>query len=438
MRFLVKEKEGICGGGERKASGGQENKSAQGTATRRRGNQVLRLPQALDDAVNNALCGREPVFLDSAGSSPESRGISIVGSDPAEVFAGKSEDIESLRRAYLRLRQTSPNAGALIGTFNYDRSWRFSYYPRVAIFEHGCADWISPPRIDGRHKLSANPVQTCRFREKFRPTISKSEYVAWVRRAQEYIAAGDIYQVNLTHKLEAGYDGNPYDFYRRLRSITRAPYSAYLQQGARIIASASPECFLRIQGREILTCPIKGTRPRGADREKDRRLERELLSSIKERAELLMITDLERNDLGRVCKYGTVCVPELFAVRRHPHLFHMVSTVRGLLRDNVDHVQAVYECLPGGSITGAPKIRAMQIIDEIEAEPRGLYTGALGYFGMDGWSCFSIVIRTMIFEEGQAHFHVGAGIVADSEAEKEYEETLLKARGLELAAEAEA
>ncbi len=395
-------------------------------------------PAELEGAVEAALGGNDPVFLDSAGHAPEGRNISMVGSDPVEVFAGKSDEIEKLRQAYLKLRHKRASAGALVGTFDYDGSWHFGYYPNLAVFDHGCGAWITPPcRLD-RNIVGRQNIKPCSFRGNFRPTVSKSDYVAWVRRAQEYIAAGEIYQVNLTHRLESEFEGAPYDFYRRLRSVTLAPYGAYVQQGARIIASASPECFLRMNGREILTCPIKGTRPRGRDQEADGRHERELLTSTKERAELLMITDLERNDLGRVCEYGSVTVPELFGLRKHPYLLHLVSTVRGVLREGVDHVLATQACFPGGSITGAPKIRAMQIIEKIEAEPRGAYTGALGYFGMDGWSFFSILIRTVVFEGGRAHFHVGAGIVADSDPEKEYEETMLKARGIQLAAEEQA
>jgi anthranilate/para-aminobenzoate synthase component I len=201
------------------------------------------------------------------------------------------------------------------------------------------------------------------------------------------------------------------------------------------VLSTSPECFLDLSGRAIRTRPIKGTRPRRAAADADERSAFDLLTSPKEVAELVMITDLERNDLGQVCDYGSVVVRELLSLERFEQVFHLVSTVEGRLRAEVDHVAALAACFPGGSITGAPKKRAREIIAELEGQPRGLYTGALGWFGFNGESRFNIAIRTVIIEEDRAHFHVGAGIVADSEPEREWQETLDKAAGILLAAE---
>jgi aminodeoxychorismate synthase component I len=261
------------------------------------------------------------------------------------------------------------------------------------------------------------------------------EFCRRVARAQDYIAAGDIYQVNLAHRFAAEWDGDAFTFYEALRHYSPAPYAAFLELDGRAILSASPESFLRISGRAIRTRPIKGTRPRRATADADALSAYDLRNSPKETAELVMITVLERNDLGTVCEYGTVHVKELLKLECFEQVFHLVSTVEGRLREEIDHVAALRACFPGGSITGAPKKRAREIIAELEPEPRGLYTGALGWFGFNGESQFNIVIRTVIVESGRAHFHVGAGIVADSVPEKEWQETLDKAAGILLAAE---
>jgi aminodeoxychorismate synthase component I len=263
-----------------------------------------------------------------------------------------------------------------------------------------------------------------------------------VARAWEYIAAGDIYQVNLSQKFTAHWSGDTLQFYKSLRQHSPAPYAAYLETGARTVLSSSPESFLQMRGRHIQTRPIKGTRPRGASAYDDEESARALTSSSKEIAELVMITDLERNDLGQICEFGSVRVKEMLKLERYAQIFHLVSTVEGRLREEVSHVDALRSCFPGGSVTGAPKKRAREIIAELEPAPRGLYTGALGYFGFDGESQFNIAIRTVVVEEKEesegrrmAHFHVGAGIVADSNPESEYAETLHKAAGILLAAQ---
>src|SRR5262249_128002 len=212
-----------------------------------------------------------------------------------------------------------------------------------------------------------------------------------------------------------------------------APFSAFLDCGDFQLASSSPEMFLRLSGSHVQTRPIKGTRPRSPDPTRDAQLTYELQTSAKEMAELVMITDLLRNDLGRVCGYGSVQVRELVRLERYPHVQHLVSTVEGQLRPEMTHFAAFAQCFPGGSITGAPKIRAMEIIDELEPTTRGPYTGCLGYLGFNRESQLSIVIRTAICKDGQVYFHVGAGIVADSVAEAEYQETLAKAGGFSAA-----
>ena len=259
--------------------------------------------------------------------------------------------------------------------------------------------------------------------------MSRDHYLAAVAAALRYIRAGDIYQVNLAHRLSTAWDRSAWELFERLTAVSPAPFSAYLDGGDFQIVSSSPELFLKMSGSHITTRPIKGTRPRAREAEADARLNYELVTSPKETAELVMITDLLRNDLGKICEFGSVRVSELFRVERYSHVQHLVSTIEGQLRRGTTHLAALASSFPGGSITGAPKIRAMQIIDQLESVSRGPYTGALGYAGFNGESQFSILIRAAICQNQHAHFHVGAGIVADSIPEAEYAETLAKAGG---------
>jgi para-aminobenzoate synthetase component 1 len=259
--------------------------------------------------------------------------------------------------------------------------------------------------------------------------LSRSEFTSRVVRAQAYIRAGDIYQVNLSHRLTAPSHVSGWEMFEKLSAVSPAPFAAFLDCGDFQMASSSPEQFLRLSGMHIRTRPIKGTRPRSSDPMRDAQLSYELQTSAKEVSELVMITDLLRNDLGRVCEYGSVRVPDLARLEKFAQVQHLVSTVEGRLRKDVTHFSAFASCFPGGSITGAPKIRAMEIIDELEPVSRGPYTGALGYLGFNRESQLSIIIRTAICKEGRVHFNVGAGIVADSNPEDEHDETLAKARG---------
>ena len=265
-----------------------------------------------------------------------------------------------------------------------------------------------------------------------RPPVSnltRADFIFAVERAQKYIRAGDIYQVNLSHRLAAECKFTGLDFLKKLSTVSPAPFSAFLDCGEFQIASSSPEQFLRMSGAHIVTRPIKGTRPRHADPTRDAQLAYELQTSAKELSELVMITDLLRNDLGKVCEFGSVQVPELAKLEKFAQVQHLVSTVEGRLRNGVTHFAALASAFPGGSITGAPKFRAMEIIDELEPISRGPYCGAIGYLGFNRESQLSIAIRTAICAREQIYFNVGAGIVADSNPEAEYEETLAKARG---------
>jgi len=262
----------------------------------------------------------------------------------------------------------------------------------------------------------------------FRPQA----YQRAVQRARDYIFAGDIYQVNLSQRFQLPLAGSPFDAYLRLRRRNPAPFAAYINLPEVQVLSASPERFLRFDpvSRRVQTRPIKGTRPRGRTAGEDEALARELLDSEKDRAENVMIVDLERNDLGRVAKVGSVRVTELASLEAFPTVFHLTSTVEATLREDRDLVDLLLATFPGGSITGAPKIRAMEIIDELEPTARSVYTGAIGYIGFDGAMDLSIVIRTILVREGTAYFQAGGGIVADSDPAMEYQETLHKARAL--------
>ena len=264
---------------------------------------------------------------------------------------------------------------------------------------------------------------------RLRSTLSKNDFMGAVERAQAYIGQGHIYQVNLSHRLSLPWSAGGGALFEEMLHQSPAPFAGMVQTGDFQVVSSSPERFLRISGREIETVPIKGTRPRSADPVQDRLWAEELVKCPKERSELVMITDLLRNDLGRVCDFGTVEVPRLLEHEAYPHVHHLVSEVRGRLRGGLSHVDALRACFPGGSVTGAPKIRSIEIIDALEPTTRGPYTGCLGYLGFNRQSQLSILIRTAMVSEGWAHFPVGAGIVSDSDPESEYRETLVKARG---------
>ncbi len=266
---------------------------------------------------------------------------------------------------------------------------------------------------------------TCNF--------TRTQYETAVRQALEYIAAGDIYQVNLSQRFSLGHDGDarPREVYALLRRFSPSHFGAYFDAGEFQIISSSPERYLRMRGRDVLTQPMKGTRPRGADPDEDRRLRDEIICSGKDQSELLMITDLERNDLGRVCEFGSVRVLQQRVIEEYATVFQGVSTIAGTVRADRDCFDVLRACFPGGSITGCPKIRAMQIIEQLEPTRRSVYTGALGYIGYNGNMDFNILIRTILAGRTHYHFQVGGGIVAESTPQAEYAETLVKARAMQ-------
>jgi para-aminobenzoate synthetase component 1 len=258
----------------------------------------------------------------------------------------------------------------------------------------------------------------------------RSTYLERVGRALGYIAAGDIYQVNLSHRIECPFEADPLSLFADIARRNPAPFAAYIDAGDFQVVSASPERLVSIVGDRAWSSPIKGTRPRGGTPELDARLARELVSSPKDRAENVMIADLVRNDLGRVCEAGSVRAESLCALETFATVHHLVSTVSGRLRPDADRIDLLRSLFPGGSMTGAPKVRAMEIIDELEGEERGIYSGGIGYLSLDGGMDFNVVIRTLVCSGRVAHLRVGGAIVADSNPEMEHSETLDKARAL--------
>jgi para-aminobenzoate synthetase component 1 len=281
------------------------------------------------------------------------------------------------------------------------------------------------------HARLAAPTYAVPGHDTLRSSFAHEDYLAAVTRVRDYIHAGDIFQANLSQRFEARYDGDPWTLYRRLRALNPAPFAAYFEAPGLAVMSASPERFIRVDASgEIETRPIKGTTPRGIGPEHDAHLGRALTESEKDRAENLMIVDLLRNDLSRVSRPGSVRVPELFALEHYSTVHHLVSTVVGQLSPGLDAIDLLRAAFPGGSITGAPKVRAMEIIAELEPSRRGVYCGAIGYIGCTGDADSSIVIRTYLARHGRVYFSAGGGIVADSEPEAEYRETLDKAKSL--------
>lgn len=264
----------------------------------------------------------------------------------------------------------------------------------------------------------------------FKSNISKSQFMANVEQAKEYIRAGDIFQVVLSQRFEMETKASPLQVYRVLRTMNPSPYMYYLKMGEEVIVGTSPELLVRVEGDQVQTRPIAGTRPRGSTAEEDQALEQELLADEKERAEHLMLVDLGRNDLSRVSEPGSVQCDSFMEVERYSHVMHIVSNLSGKLRKDKDFYDAFISCLPAGTVSGSPKIRAMEIIAELENEARGAYAGAIGYLGFSGNLDSCITIRTIIFKNGRAYVQAGAGIVSDSIPEKEYEETINKAKAL--------
>ena len=284
-------------------------------------------------------------------------------------------------------------------------------------------------KIDNGHKINDEIVAE-KSNNIFYSNFIKEDYKSAVTRLKDYIVSGDVYIANMTQRFWCNNEDDSFDIYKKLRSINKAPFSAYLNFSDFQVISSSPERFIQVVDNKAHTRPIKGTRPRGKTHEEDEKNKLELINSEKDKAELLMVVDLERNDFSKVCKPHSVKVRENFKLEEYATVFHLVSTVEGELKEDVSSVKFIKECFPGGSITGTPKIRAMEIIEELEGLKRNIYTGSIGYFDFRGNCDFNIVIRTILKRNNKAYFGVGGGITYDSIEEDEYNETLDKAKAL--------
>lgn len=359
------------------------------------------------------------------------------------------------------LPSSLPFTGGMIGYFGYDMGFTLEkipshatddlqlpdcilpFYDWVLYWDHKTKEsfllWIDTPK-EKKRKVKGLLNEHKHFKENItsysdnpsplKSNFKKDEYLNAIVKAKDYIRKGDIFQVNLSQRFSCPYSSSSFGLFEKLAFINPAPFSAFFNFPEVSIISSSPERFLHLKGNRIHTRPIKGTRPRGRNKEEDKSLAKELLNSPKDRAELIMIVDLERNDLGKFCYYGTVSVKELVTLETNPTVFHTVSTIRGKVVDGMTPVDCVKYCFPGGSITGAPKVRSMKIIEELEPTRRNIYTGAIGYISFNRRMDLNIAIRTIIIKNNTAYFQVGGGIVADSNPELEYEETLHKGKAL--------
>ncbi|ENC6422595.1 aminodeoxychorismate synthase component I [Aeromonas veronii] len=343
-----------------------------------------------------------------------------------------------------------PFIGGALGLFGYDLGRRFERLPVQAAADIavpdmavGIYDWALlrnvatgdwqlvhwgdeaglANRLAWLEQQQAKPAPAFALQGSWQSNMSRAEYGEKFARIQEYLAAGDCYQINLTQRFSAPYQGDEWQAYCLLATANKAPFSAFIRLPESALLSLSPERFLLLDGRHIETKPIKGTRPRHPDPATDRQVAQELAQADKDRSENLMIVDLLRNDIGRVSRPGSVNVPHLFAVESFPAVHHLVSTIHGELDAHWQGVDLLRACFPGGSITGAPKIRAMEIIEELEPQRRNAYCGSIGYLSQHGRMDTSICIRTLIAEAGRLHCWAGGGIIADSDADSEYQET---------------
>jgi para-aminobenzoate synthetase component 1 len=403
-----------------------------------------------DLATLRTVCSQPYGFwLDSAMAGGRLGSRSFWGADPTVVFRcwGRRVQVERCHGTTecfqadpfdvlhtLLSEQTRMPGGAAVGYLGYGLRRHIERLPDTAVDDLEIPD-CHLAFYDRVHPFDPRPLAPLPPApglppqlDGLRSTFTRQAYENAVRRALAYIQAGDIYQVNLSQRFQVSCGRDPFDAYLCLRAQSPAPFAAYLRYPDFAVLSSSPERFLHYQPhhRLIETRPIKGTRPRGLDPQSDRALAEELLTSVKDQAENVMIVDLERNDLGKVAEVGSVVVTGLYELETYATVHHLTSTVQARLRADRDVIDLLRATFPGGSITGAPKIRAMEIIDELEPVARGVYTGAIGYIGFDGSTDLNIAIRTMVIKDGVASFHVGGGIVADSDPAWEYEETLHK------------
>ena len=414
---------------------------------------------------------------------------SFMGFDPIAVFKAKDDIVEIRDRGSWKKIETEdsitefqafqdkytmmhegpfPFSGGLAGFFSYDLCHKieklpasarddknlpdifFGVYDGIFVYDHqkneayvtACGLQEKPGKIISRLESCLSDLANAgkvsresKNRGYFRENYSREEYLEKVRQIRRYIKSGEIYQVNLTRRFETFFSEDPWLLYQRLREINPAPFSSYFDFGDFQIVSSSQERFIKTEKKRIQTRPIKGTIARGKDDDEDRKNREILQNSIKDQSELLMIVDLARNDLGRISETGSVKVEELFSLEEYPTVYHLVAAISGVLKEGVKTKDILKAAFPGGSITGTPKIRAMEIIDELEPTRRNIYTGSIGYIDFNGDLDLNIAIRTIIIKDGRAFFQSGGAIVWDSDEEQEFAEILVKAKALQKALE---
>lgn len=418
---------------------------------------------------------KDSFILDSAMDKNKLGRYSFISSNPFKTLKYKNSNEnplgflqEELNKYKVENKTQLPFIGGAVGYLSYDlgnyieklpRSAKddlngydlyFGLYDSVIVVDHlKEKTYIATPNLDVKkeenivldienkiNEAEINGVNPICYEEKevtptkLKSNFTKKDFENSVEKVRQYIKNGDIYQANLTQRFSGKTTLSSYELYRDLRKVSPAPFGAYLNFDDFNILSNSPERFIKCMDKKLETRPIKGTRPRGKNKEEDLKLQEELRNSEKDKAELLMIVDLERNDIGRISKIGSVKVPELFVIEPYANVNHLVATVVGELDDDKDAVDAIKATFPGGSITGAPKIRAMEIIDELEPTQRNAYTGSIGYIGFNGDMDLNIAIRTVIKKEEDVYFQVGGGMTWGSDPREEYQETLDKAQSI--------
>ncbi|OWL90147.1 aminodeoxychorismate synthase component I [Halopseudomonas aestusnigri] len=409
-----------------------------------------------------------PVLLDSADRRNQLGRYSILCAGPLLQIIDDQPAAQVQQHLRAALQQLGPArwpgdlrlpfGAGLVGYLAYDYGRQLESLPCLARHDialpdlsFGLYDWsvvsdhqlqrcwlVCHPQVPSERQqallrqLGSNPAPRQAFSlcEPFAAEQGKAQYAEAFARVQDYIHAGDCYQINLAQRFSSHYQGDPLSAYCALRERSPTPFSAYLEMAGGTLLSLSPERFIEVQNGRVETRPIKGTRPRGSSPQQDQALAEELQRCEKDRAENLMIVDLLRNDLGRSCEPGSIRVPELFSLESYPNVHHLVSSITGRLRSDSDAIDLLMRAFPGGSITGAPKIRAMQIIEELEPVRRSLYCGSVGYLGCEGQMDFNIAIRSLVCHQGSIYCWGGGGVVADSELDAEYQETLTKVGNL--------
>ena len=441
--------------------------------------ELINWPIPVESVVVSFACATGTAILESSLQNEGYGRFSIFACDPIAVFSVGNDTQTCPFRALAKHVAAYPAVAGSTGGLPFVGGWigfvsyeagpaieglkcttkrdlplplvRFCLYDSVAIYDHRAGQWyltavawprgtVRRPPVADRLRALRELLATARLKENipiptpitepFTPNMSPRAYFARVERAKRYISAGDIYQVNLTQRFTTRTQASPLALYRRLRRTSPSPHGALLLWDDMAVLSSSPELFLELRDGHVVTRPIKGTRPRGGDRRADAVQRSELIHSEKDRAELTMIIDLLRNDLGRVCSFGSVHVTDADQIEEHPTVFHRVATIEGDLEPRCNWLDLLRATFPGGSVTGAPKIRAMQIIDELEPTARGVYCGSIGWIGLDGSMSMNIAIRTMVQVGDVVHACAGGAIVADSTPAEEYEEIIAKAAGM--------